>query len=98
MSAAARSSIDSRCFIAITTPSGADRARLRRGGRQVLADVVGPDRQLAMAAVDDDRQLHRARPPVVVQRLERGADGAAGEQHVVDEHHGRAVERRRGCR
>src|SRR5438552_3234620 len=34
-----------------------DRLVAARG--QVLADVVGPDRELAMAAVDDDCQLHR---------------------------------------
>ena len=55
------------------------------GGRQVLARVVGPDRQLAVAAVGEDRELDPLRPPVVEQRLDRRADGAAGEQDVVDE-------------
>jgi hypothetical protein len=38
-----------------------------------------------VAAVDEDRELHGARTPYVVQRVEGGADGAAGEEHVVDE-------------
>ena len=67
-------------------------------GGQVLADVVGPDRQLAVAPVDHHRQLHGPRPAVVVERVERGPDRAAGEQHVVDQHHDRARRGRRGCR
>jgi hypothetical protein len=47
----------------------------RRGG-QVLADVVGPDRQLAVAAVDEDGELHARRPPEVEERVDRGADRA----------------------
>jgi hypothetical protein len=54
--------------------------------RDVLAHVVGADRQLSVSAVDQDRELDRARPPVVHDRVHRGADGAPGEQHVVDEH------------
>ena len=38
-----------------------------------------------MAAVDQDRELHGARPADVAERVEGGADGAAGEEHVVDE-------------
>ena len=38
-----------------------------------------------MAAVDEDRELHGAGPADVAERVERGADGAAGEEHVVDE-------------
>ena len=56
-------------------------------GRQVLADVVGPDRQFPMPAVDEHRELHRARATQLEQCLERGPRGAAGEQDVVDEHH-----------
>ena len=55
-------------------------------GRQVLADVVGADRQLAVAAVGEHGELHARRAAVVEQRLDRGADGAAGEEHVVDDH------------
>ena len=61
-------------------------------GREVLADVVGPDRQLAVAAVDHHRQLHRPGPAVVVEGVEGGPDRAAGEEHVVDEDDDRAVD------
>ena len=37
------------------------------------------------------------RPAVVGERVERGPHRAPGEQHVVDEHDGGAVERRPGC-
>ena len=63
----------------------ADVDPLLAGGRQVLADVVGADRQLAVAAVAEDRQLHPLRTAVVEERLDRGADGAAGVEDVVDE-------------
>ena len=36
--------------------------------RQVLADEVGTDRQLAVAAVDEHGELHRSRPAVVATR------------------------------
>ena len=45
-------------------------------GRHVLADVVGPDRQLAMAAVDEHGQADRLGPPEVDQRVHRGPDRA----------------------
>ena len=60
--------------------------------RQVLADVVGPDRQLAVAAVDQHGELDGPRPAEVVERVEGGPDGAAGEQDVVDEHDDLAVD------
>ncbi len=62
-----------------------DAHALGEGGRDVLADVVGADRQLAVAAVDEDRQLHARRPAILEQRVDRGADRAAGEEDVVDE-------------
>ena len=55
-------------------------------GRHVLADEVGPDRQLAVAAVDEDGELDRAGPAEVAQRVERRAHRAAGVEDVVDEH------------
>ena len=82
----------------ITTPSALTIDVLVAARRQVLADVVGADRQLAVATVDHHRQLHRPRSAVVVERVEGGADRAAGEQHVVDEHDRRAVERDRDAR
>ena len=60
-------------------------------GREVLAHVVGANRELAMAAVDEDCQPDRHRPPLVGDRVERGAHGAAGVEHVVDEHDGVAA-------
>ncbi len=55
-------------------------------GRQVLADVVGADRQLAVAAVGEHGELHALGAAVGEQRLDRGAHGAPGEEHVVDDH------------
>ena len=55
----------------------------RRG--EVLADVVGADRQLAVAAVDEDREPHGAGPAELGERVEGGADRATGVEHVVDE-------------
>ena len=54
---------------------------------EVLAHEVGTDRQLAVAAVDEDRELDRAGPAELGERVHRGADGAARVEHVVDEHH-----------
>src|SRR5437870_9612548 len=62
-----------------------------RGGL-VLAHVVGADRQLAMAAVDEDRQLDRARSPEIEQRVHRRARGASAVDHVVYEHDHLAVD------
>ena len=39
-----------------------------------------------MAPVDEDRELHGPGPAELDERVERGADRAAGEEHVVDEH------------
>ena len=68
-------------------------------GWKVLAHVVRPDRQLAVAAVDKDCELDTCGPAVLEERLDRGADRAAGVEDVVDEHARRAaqveVERRR---
>src|SRR5437660_484275 len=60
---------------------------LRLGRGHVLADVVGPDGQLAMAAVDQHRELDRARPAELHQRVHRRAHGAAVPDHVVDQDH-----------
>ncbi len=66
-------------------------ALVARGG-QVLADVVGPDRQLAVAAVGEDGELHARGPAVLEQRVDRGADRAARVEDVVDEDHGASLE------
>ena len=62
-------------------------------GRQVLPDVVGADRQLAVAAVDEHGELDARGPAVVEERLDRSADRAAGVEDVVDEHDRPPVER-----
>ena len=38
-----------------------------------------------MAAIHQHEQLHVARPAEVHQRVERGANRAPGEEHIVDE-------------
>ena len=58
---------------------------LTASGGQVLADVIGADRQLAMAAVGDDCELDAVGAAVVEERLDRGSDRAAGVEDVVDE-------------
>src|SRR5581483_10901871 len=72
----------------------ADLYLLGVGGRHVLADVVGPDRQLAVAAVDQHRELDGPRPPELNQRIHRRPRGAAAVDHVVDEDDDLAVDRR----
>src|SRR5437667_4912599 len=68
-----------------------------RGG-DVLADVVGADRKLAMTPVDEDRELDRLRPSEVDERVHSGADGPAGEEHVVDEKDALALDGERDVR
>src|ERR671935_1433290 len=62
-------------------------------GREVLADVVGTDRQLAVAAVDEDGELDPVGTAVVEERLDRRANRAARVEDVVDEDDGLALER-----
>ena len=94
-----RSSIDSRCLMRATSwrlgdgdlvgaveLGDAHVHALGAVGREVLADVVGADRQLAVAAVGQHGELDARRAAVVEQRVDRGAHGAAGVEHVVDEH------------
>src|SRR5215213_3951912 len=72
---------------------------LAAGGRQVLPDVVGSDRELAVAAVDEARELNAIGAPVVEQRVDRRADRASRVEDVGHEDAGhpleREVERRR---
>ena len=74
---------------------------LVRGGREVLADVVGPDRQLPVAPVDEHGQADGPGPAEVQERVEGRPDRAARVEDVVDEHddpsvdvagHGRGLE------
>jgi hypothetical protein len=62
------------------------------GGREVLADVVRADRELAVAAVGEHGQLHALGTAVAEERVDRGPDRAAGVEHVVDEHARHALE------
>jgi hypothetical protein len=63
------------------------------GGWQVLADVVGADRKLSVAAVGEDGELDALRAAVAEERLDRGPDRAAGVEDVVDEHARHPLER-----
>ena len=45
-----------------------------------------------MTVVDEDRELHDRRPPVVERRIDGGADRAPGDKNIVDERHGGAVD------
>src|ERR1051326_7664037 len=58
--------------------------------RNVFADEVRFDRQLAMAAIDEHGELNPLRPAEIVERIHRRANRAAFEEDVVDEHHGLA--------
>ena len=66
--------------------------RMLGRGLQAHADEVGLDGQLAPAAVDQHGELDQARPPVVEQHVHGRAHGAAGVEHVVDQHHRAAVD------
>ena len=68
------------------------------GGRDVLADEVGADRKLSMSAVDEHGETYRARTAVVDERIHRRADGAPGEEHIVDEDDHTSVHRKRDLR
>src|SRR5262250_1870169 len=57
---------------------------LATGRGQVLADVIRPDRQLAVPAIDEDCELNHAGPTEIDQRVERGPDRSAREEYVVD--------------
>jgi aminopeptidase len=63
-------------------------------GGEVLADVVGADRQLAVAAVGEDGELNAGGATVVEQRLDRSANRTARVEDVVDEDTGHPVERK----
>ena len=41
---------------------------------------------------DQDGELHGTRPAGIAERVEGGSHRAAGEEHVIDEHHGLAVD------
>src|SRR2546428_12123332 len=62
------------------------------GGGDRLADVIRADGQLAVAAVDEHRQLDPGGPAEVDDLVERGPDGAPGIENVVDQDHGASVD------
>ena len=74
------------------SPARRDVDGLGQRGGEVLAHEVGADGELAVAAVDEDGELDRSRPPDVVERVERRPNRASAEEDVVDEHHDRAVD------
>ncbi len=43
-----------------------------------------------MPSINEDRELHPARPAPIHERIERCACGATGAEHVVDEDDGTA--------
>ena len=55
-------------------------------GRDVLADVVRANRQLAVAAVDQHSQLDPIGSTELEQRVDGRPDRASGREDVVDEH------------
>src|SRR5215218_6152425 len=58
---------------------------LRVRGGEILADVIGPDGELAMAAIDQHRQLDASRPAEGGYGIHGCAAGPAGEEDVVRE-------------
>ena len=69
-----------------------------RRGRDVLADKVGADRELAVPPVDKDRQADGAGTAVVDKRVHRGADGPAREEDIVDQDDHTSVDGERDLR
>src|SRR5699024_3406877 len=64
---------------------------LGRRCRDVLAHVIGANRQLSVAAVNQDGQLDGIGTAEISKRVQRGADGAARKQDVVDQDDGCTV-------
>ena len=59
--------------------------RLVPRGREVLAHVVGPDRQFPVPTVHQDGELDSARAAKVVECVEGSTHGPPRVQHVVDQ-------------
>ena len=59
--------------------------RLPLAGREVLTDVISADRKLAMAAINQDRELDRPWPAEVGEGIEGRPDGPSRIENVVDE-------------
>ena len=82
---AALALVDEEHAVALVDLDELDLDPLVAPGREVLADEVGPDRQLAVAAVDEHCELHPGGAPVLEERVDRGADRATRVEDVVDE-------------
>src|SRR6266566_9926901 len=57
-------------------------------GRDVLADEVSFDGQLAMASIHQDRKLDSPGPAKIVQRIHCRPNGAPAEEHIIYQHDG----------
>ena len=68
---------------------------LREGGGKIFADVIGADRQFAVAAVDEDGELDARGPAEGGDGIHGGAAGAAGEEDIVREDERALLEVRR---
>src|ERR1051325_3272795 len=90
---ALRSFLHDQDFILAVRFRELDLDHLVRVGRHGLADDVGVDGELAVAAVDQHGQHDLARAAEVDQGVGRGAHGAAGVEDVVDQHHDLVVDR-----
>ena len=90
-SATAADSLDDHLVLAVDLVE-VDPDDLLAWRRHVLADVVGADGQLAMAAIDEHRQADGRGRPKSTSASMRGADRAAGVEHVVDDHERRRLE------
>src|SRR4029077_18424434 len=53
-------------------------------GWQIFADVIGPNRQLAMSAIDQDGQLDAGRSAKGTDRVHGRSNGSTGVKDVVD--------------
>src|SRR5437867_10503897 len=54
-------------------------------GGDAPAGEVGGDGKLAVSAVDEDREEDPPGAAEVEDQVDRGPDGASGEEHVIDE-------------
>jgi len=66
--------------------------------RQILADVIGTNRQLTVAAVDQCGELNPGRPAERTDCIHRRPHGSSGKKHIIDNHDGLAFERQRQLR
>src|SRR5262249_23708653 len=55
------------------------------GGLHNPADEARFDGKFTVAAIDQNQELHARRTAVIKQRVKRGADRAAGVEHVIHE-------------